>query len=121
MVHESVDTQGAPVRMLAGHLLHYTCRDYQYFLEKHVAYAHAWARERAAAGRRGSLLKAVTHATWSFLKHYVVFWGFLDGWYGWLFAKHSAQYVFNKYAALWHYGRAENATASHSQSTRRAA
>jgi (heptosyl)LPS beta-1,4-glucosyltransferase len=109
-VHESVDTQGAPVKRLRGPLLHYTSHDYEYFLEKHVAYAHTWARERAEQGRKPPLTSAVIHASWNFIRLYFLQGGFLDGRYGFLFAVHASHYVFNKYAALWHYGRPKCAT-----------
>jgi (heptosyl)LPS beta-1,4-glucosyltransferase len=115
-VHESVDTQGAPIKRLRGPLLHNTCHDYEYFLEKHVAYAHTWARERAEQGRKAPLTSAVIHASWNFVRLYFLQGGFLDGRCGFLFAVHTSHYVFNKYAALWYYGRQKSATASDTQS-----
>ena len=103
-VHESVDTQGAARVRLHGPLLHDTCHNYEYFLEKHVAYAHTWARERAEQGRKPPLLSAIIHASWNFFRLYFLQGGFLDGRYGFLFAVHASHYVFNKYAALWYYG-----------------
>ena len=105
LVHESVDTQGATVVRLKGMLLHYTCVDYQFFLEKNVIYAHEWARERSEAGKRCTLLGAILHSGWCFVRLYLLHGGFLDGRYGFLFAWHVSQYVFNKYAALWHYNQ----------------
>jgi (heptosyl)LPS beta-1,4-glucosyltransferase len=109
LVHESVDNRGAGVVRLKGALLHYTCCDYQFFLEKHVKYAHAWARDQAAHGKRSSLAGALFHALWSFLRLYVFQGGFLDGAYGLVFAIHFAHYVFHKHAALWHHTRMSGA------------
>jgi (heptosyl)LPS beta-1,4-glucosyltransferase len=111
-VHESVDTRGAAVKQLRGPLYHDTCHDYEHFLQKHVAYAHTWARERAEQGRKSSLTTAVMHASWNFFRLYLLQGGFLDGRRGFLFALHASHYVFNKYAALWYYGRAQGATRS---------
>jgi (heptosyl)LPS beta-1,4-glucosyltransferase len=107
-VHESVDTQKAPIKRLYGDLLHYSCHDYQYFLEKQTVYAHMWARQRAEQGRKPPLVLAAIHAIWTFFRLYLLQGGFLDGRYGFLFAVHASHYVFNKYAALWHYGRARS-------------
>jgi (heptosyl)LPS beta-1,4-glucosyltransferase len=109
-VHESVDTQGAPVKRLHGPLFHYTCHDYKYFLEKQVAYANTWACERAEQGRKPPFISAVTHASWNFVRLYFLQGGFLDGRYGFLFAVHSSHYVFSKYAVLWHYDRVQRMT-----------
>lgn len=108
-VHESVDRKGATVRTLNGPLIHNSCRDYRYFLEKHLKYADYWAQQRAAEGKRSSLTSAMLHAAWSFLRLFVLQGGFLDGRYGFLFAFHLSQYVFNKYAALWHLSRQKEA------------
>jgi (heptosyl)LPS beta-1,4-glucosyltransferase len=120
LVHESVDTRGAKVHRLRGALLHYTCCDYEFFLQKHVKYAHAWATDRAAHGKRSSLAWAMFHAWWSFLRLYVVQGGFLDGGYGLLFAINFSQYVFNKHAALWHYAQVRAAGASDADNTEQA-
>jgi len=118
-VHESVNTQGASIKRLRGPLLHYPCHDYEYFLEKRVAYAHAWAHERAEQGRKPPLTSAVIHAVWNFFRLYFLQGGFLDGRYGFLFAVHMSHYVFNKYAALWHYGRTRSANNTDSLPARR--
>lgn len=105
LVHESVDPNGAPVTTLRGALVHDACRDYEYYLEKHLAYAHSWARGQAAKGRRGSIVAAILHGMHLFFRLFFLQGGFLDGRHGFLFAVHMGQYSFNKYAALWHYGR----------------
>ncbi len=109
-VHESVDTRGAVVKRLRGPLYHDTCHDYEHFLQKHVAYAHDWARERAQRGRTSTVANAVLHASWNFFRLYLLQGGFLDGRQGFLFAVHASHYVFNKYAALWFYSRVQGVT-----------
>ena len=104
-VHESVDSQGIRTKTLKGFLIHDACRNYEYYLEKHLAYAHSWARKQAQSGRRGTLLSAVLHGLTTFFRLFFLQGGFLDGRHGFLFAAHLCQYSFNKYAALWHYGR----------------
>lgn len=104
-VHESVDNEGVRVVTLGGVLIHDACRDYEYYLEKHLTYAHAWARSRAAEGKRVSFSAAIVHGLTTFVRLFFLQGGFLDGRYGFLFATHLSQYSFNKYAALWYYGR----------------
>ncbi len=116
-VHESVDSQGIPTKILQGFLIHDACRNYEYYLEKHLAYAHSWARNKAESGRRGTLFGAVLHGLTTFIRLYVLQGGFLDGRHGFLFAAHLSQYSFNKYAALWHYGREHNKKSDCSQAS----
>ncbi len=105
LVHESVDPNGTSVKTLRGALIHDACQDYEYYLEKHLAYAHSWARGQAAKGRRGSIVAPILHGAHLFLRLFFLQGGFLDGRHGFLFAAHMGQYSFNKYAALWHYSR----------------
>ncbi len=104
-VHESVDSKGIPTKTLGGFLIHDACRNYEYYLEKHLAYAHSWARNRAESGKACSLFSAVLHGITTFVRLFLLQGGFLDGQHGFLFAMHLGQYSFNKYAALWHYSR----------------
>jgi len=101
-VHEKLNNpQGLPVKKLQGDLLHYTYRDLRHYLEKSAHYAQAWAQQRAARGRRGSLTAGVLHGIGCFLRMYVLKRGFLDGRQGLLLALLSAHSTFAKYADLW--------------------
>ncbi|MEM6162418.1 glycosyltransferase family 2 protein [Erwinia sp. P6884] len=100
-VHESLETQGAPVTALKGDLLHLTCRDFSAFQWKQFAYAEAWAKQRHHQGKRCSMFSIFSHTLAAFFKTLVLRAGFLDGKQGWLLAVVNAQYTFNKYTALW--------------------
>ncbi|WP_147200370.1 glycosyltransferase family 2 protein [Pantoea sp. CCBC3-3-1] len=100
-VHESLETQNAPVVALKGDLLHLTCRDFSAFQWKQFAYAEAWAKQRYHQGKRCSILSVFTHTLGAFCKTLILRAGFLDGKQGWLLAVVNAQYTFNKYTALW--------------------
>ena len=104
-VHESVDSKGIQTKTLRGFLIHDACRNYEYYLEKHLAYAHSWARDQAKSGKSASLINAISHGLTTFVRLFLLQGGFLDGQHGFLFAWHLSQYSFNKYAALWHYSR----------------
>ena len=101
LVHESLETQGAPVVRLQGDLQHLTCRDLIVFQQKQLAYAAAWAQERHQRGKRCGLFSIFSHTLGAFLKTLLLRAGFLDGKQGWILAVVNAQYTFNKYSALW--------------------
>ncbi|MFV9689101.1 glycosyltransferase family 2 protein [Pantoea sp. KXB45] len=101
LVHESLQSEGAPVVALPGDLQHLTCRDLVAFQRKQLAYAEAWATERHQRGKGCSLFSVFSHTLGAFVKTLVLRAGFLDGKQGWLLAVVNAQYTFNKYSALW--------------------
>ena len=101
LVHESLETQGAPVVTLPGDLAHLTCRDLITFQRKQMNYAEAWAQERFQRGKRCGLFAIFSHTLGAFAKTLLLRAGFLDGKQGWILAVVNAQYTFNKYAALW--------------------
>lgn len=100
-VHESLKADGVPVKALQGDLIHLTCLDFIQFQHKQLNYAHAWAEQRYSQGRTCHLFSAYVHALAAFCKVLLLRAGLLDGKRGWLLAVVSAQYTFNKYAALW--------------------
>ncbi|ORM84502.1 lipopolysaccharide biosynthesis protein [Pantoea deleyi] len=101
LVHESLQSEGAPVVALPGDLQHLTCRDLVAFQRKQLAYAEAWATERHQRGKGCSLFSVFSHTLGAFVKTLVLRAGFLDGKQGWILAVVNAQYTFNKYSALW--------------------
>lgn len=101
LVHESLETRGAPVVKLRGDLQHLTCRDLIVFQQKQLAYAAAWAQERHQRGKRCGLFSVFSHTLGAFVKTLLLRAGFLDGKQGWILAVVNAQYTFNKYSALW--------------------
>ena len=102
LVHEKLENpQALPVRPLQGDLLHFTYRNMRHYLEKSAHYAEAWAEQRAARGKRGSLAAGIGHGIGCFLRMYLLKAGFLDGRQGLLLALLSAHSTFAKYADLW--------------------
>lgn len=102
LVHEKLQNPGGlPVKALEGDLLHYTYRDLRHYLEKSAHYAQAWAEQRAARGKQGSLSAGLVHGLGCFLRMYLLRAGFLDGRQGLLLALLSAHSTFAKYADLW--------------------
>ncbi len=102
LVHEKLENpERLTVTPLQGDLLHFTYRDLRHYLEKSAHYAQAWAEQRAARGRRGSLAAGIGHGIGCFLRMYLFKAGFLDGRQGLLLALLSAHSTFAKYADLW--------------------
>ncbi|MCW8093463.1 glycosyltransferase family 2 protein [Alteromonas sp. ASW11-130] len=100
-VHESLILPDLCVKKLAAPLLHYSWRDYQHVMEKHLKYGVLGAKEKYKKGKRASLPYAVFRFFTDFLQQYILRGGFLDGSRGFMMALILGQYAFHKYAALW--------------------
>ncbi|NYT86635.1 glycosyltransferase family 2 protein [Pollutimonas harenae] len=98
-VHESVQT-ASPVAVLSAHFLHYPYAD----LESHIAklnhYSSAAAAMLHARGKKTSTLGAVGHAFWTFVRHYLIRRGFLDGKEGFMLAVMASAGSFFRYSKL---------------------
>lgn len=101
LVHESVDLKQATTLVLKGFMLHQTADTPQFWLDKRLAYAKAWAEDRYQRGKRTSILSVFFHTLWAFIKQYLVDGRFLMGKYGFVYALLFTQYTFNKYAILY--------------------
>lgn len=96
LVHERVDCP-PPHGMLAGVLLHDSIDSLQDALEKTERYARLGAEKLRARGRRGGLLQALVHGTWTFLRGYLLRLGFLDGRAGLTIAALDARGTYLRY------------------------
>ncbi len=99
LVHERLVVQGR-VERLAGDLLHDTMPTLDDALEKMNRYSSGRARDKVAAGRRGSLLAALGHGWWAFVRCYVVKRGFLDGRLGLVLAIYQAEGTYYRYLKM---------------------
>jgi len=98
-VHESVQTK-VPVQVLDGHFLHFPYASLDVLVNKLNRYSSDAARMMYAKGRRGSVLGAVGHGAWTFVRIYLLRRGFLDGREGFLLAAMAATGSFYRYAKL---------------------
>jgi glycosyltransferase involved in cell wall biosynthesis len=103
-VHEHVDVRGR-VATLPGHLLHHPYASLEVFIDKINRYSTEAALKAHARGRRTTVLGPFGHGTWTFLRHYVLRRGFLDGWQGLVLAGMAATGSFYRYAKLFWLGR----------------
>ena len=100
-VHETLIMPNEVVKTLKAPLLHYSWRNYQHVMDKHLKYGVLGAGEKAKKGKRTSLAYAVLRFVTDFLQQYILRGGFLDGSRGFMMAVILGQYAFHKYAALW--------------------
>jgi len=104
VVHEHVELDGR-VATLRGHLLHYPYASLELFIDKINRYSTDAALKAHARGRRTTVLGPFGHGFWTFVRHYVLRRGFLDGWQGLILAGMAATGSFYRYAKLFWLGR----------------
>ena len=97
LVHESLDTHGAPVGCLQGIMDHDTVTDLESALRKMNDYSTLGALQMQSQGRQTTFFQACIHGVWAFFNCYVINRGFLDGKEGYLVASLTAQGSFYKY------------------------
>lgn len=98
-VHESVLTDH-PVATLESHFLHYPYASLEQFIAKINHYSSEAAAMMHARGKRTSVLGAWGHATWTFVRIYLLRKGFLDGKEGFILAVMGAAGSFFRYTKL---------------------
>lgn len=99
LVHERLVYDTTSER-LAGKLLHYSYENFETVLRKVDAYSSAGARQRSAAGQRGSFGQALGRGAWAFIRTYLLRRGFLDGRAGFMIAVFNAETVYYRFLKL---------------------
>lgn len=102
-VHESVELDpGAAIADLHHDIHHYSVDDAAHHHRMiGERYAPLAARAMMEAGKRTSVLQLATAAPLSFMKHYVLKGGYLDGLPGFVISKFAAHHAFLKHLMLW--------------------
>jgi hypothetical protein len=59
---------------------------------------YATLGSKKLVNKRVTMTGAIGHATWDFVKHYVLKLGFIDGWAGFVIALSHSEYTFYRYA-----------------------
>jgi glycosyltransferase involved in cell wall biosynthesis len=98
-VHERLIVDGE-IHTLENPILHHSFASLEEVLDKVNRYSTAGAERRFARGQRSSLIKALSHATWTLFSGYVLKAGFLDGREGFLLAVSNAEGSFYTYTKL---------------------
>ena len=98
-VHESLEVDG-PVGVIPRDLEHHTYGSLSEFIERMQQYSSLSAEEYRSAGRRIGPVWMSGRALFTFVRMYLVRFGFLDGYEGFLMAVMYGVYTFVKYAKL---------------------
>ncbi|MDI1302415.1 MAG: glycosyltransferase family 2 protein [bacterium] len=99
-VHEAVQVEGN-VRRATGTIYHYGEQDIAIKVDKNNNYSSLKAREKAAKGKRASMLKLVLVMPLTFIKCYFLRRDFLNGWQGFIGSMINSFYAFMKEAKLY--------------------
>ncbi|MBV9612447.1 MAG: glycosyltransferase family 2 protein, partial [Acidobacteriaceae bacterium] len=100
-VHETVKVEG-PVGHLKSNLLHFTCNSLSEHLRTMDSYTTLAAQEIVSRGKTVSFGDLLFDPPWTFLRTYVLKFGFLDGVEGLAIAYMAALYNFVKYSKAHH-------------------
>jgi len=92
--------KGLEARLLKGDLMHYTYYSLDEFILKTNQYSTMSAKALFEAGKKASILNLLWNPFFTFFKSYFLKAGFLDGFNGYIIARHSASQTFLKYAKL---------------------
>jgi glycosyltransferase involved in cell wall biosynthesis len=98
MVHESIIATGLKVTPLSFPVIHYPYHSVSSFLRKMDLYTDLYADQKA--GKKVSIFTAFCHASYAFLKSYLLQRGFLLGAEGFEIAWFNMNCAFYKYAKL---------------------
>ena len=98
-LHAHMTVEGS-IGVLTSSLVHYSYPNMHDVLEKLDRYSTGHARDMHAAGKRGSVSKAVVHGLMAFIRTYLLRLGFLDGRHGLMLAVYNAEYTYYKYIKL---------------------
>jgi glycosyltransferase involved in cell wall biosynthesis len=94
-VHEEVIlAEGATAGRCRNRLLHFSYADWDSTFWRFLSYSRSGARDRAQAGRRGTVAAVLVKPLARFLREYVVLAGWRDGLHGLVLCEWSAMGVF---------------------------
>lgn len=101
VIHETIQVdQGIAIKHLEGDLLHYS----YYTVSGHIAQANRFtdlnAEEAFRKGQKTNIFQILFKPAIRFLRDYIFKLGFLDGYYGFIVCRISAQATFFKYIKL---------------------
>ncbi|MGQ9618625.1 MAG: glycosyltransferase family 2 protein [Candidatus Aminicenantia bacterium] len=99
-VHETLVFKGK-VKELKGELLHYSYRDISDHISRIQKYATLASKKMSQEGKRSSYLKILFLPFFTFLRHFILKKGILDGIQGLLISLFSSYYVFLKFTLLY--------------------
>lgn len=100
-VHEGLLLpKGTKITLLPGHILHYSYTDLQDYIDKSNSYTTLRAQQMFNAGKRVGFFKLYISPLYTFILNFIFKLGFLDGFWGYTYARLSSTYSYLKYAKL---------------------
>jgi len=93
-------TKGSTRKFLSGDILHYSYYTVSEHLEQINSFSTIMSRSYFNRGRRVYVYSIFIHPMWRFFKDFLLRFGFLDGYYGFIVSVNSAHEVFLKYVKL---------------------
>jgi glycosyltransferase involved in cell wall biosynthesis len=100
LVHERLLTNN-PVSKFNSPMLHYSVNNFSQVLHKIDRYSTDSAQQAFSAGKKSSVLNAVLHGFWAFIRTYFFKLGFLDGSHGLAVSISNAEGSYYRYLKLW--------------------
>lgn len=97
-----------PKEKLRGFIEHYTYTSWQQWWDKAGHYTSIWAVDVYEKGKRTSISGAFFHATYGFIRAYIIQLGFLDGWSGLYSSLQHFIYTLMKYLKLYELNKKNN-------------
>ena len=101
-VHEKLHINGNIGKLQENIINHYPYETIKEYLDKFINYANLAAEERRKQNKKISKLRIVFSPLARFIKLYILKFGFLDGWAGFVLSALCAFHDFVKYLILWH-------------------
>ena len=100
LVHELVKYEGE-ISFLKNKIEHYSYQNYDYYSSKLDQYTSLQAEELFRKKRRVNAYHVTIKPIYRFFSHYILRFGFLDGFPGFVLANQQAYGVFTRYVKLW--------------------
>ncbi len=91
---------GSTLKFLPGDLLHYSYHSISEHVAQYNKFTDIGAREAFKNGKKSNLLIAFYKSFWKFIRDYFFKLGFLDGYYGFIICRLSANATFLKYIKI---------------------
>lgn len=89
-----------PVGYLKNAIWQYPFKNLDEMIEKAQRYSTLGAQRMAGEGKRSGLIKALAHAIWAFIQHFIVKRGLFDGQAGFAIALYNFESTYYKYMKL---------------------
>ncbi|MDD4746148.1 MAG: glycosyltransferase family 2 protein [Salinivirgaceae bacterium] len=97
---EFILQSGCTQQHIKGDLLHYSYHSITEHVKQADNFTNITAQNAYSRGKRSSVFKVWTLPKWKFFRDYILKRGFLDGYYGYVICKISANATFLKYVKL---------------------